>query len=66
MENLKEMSGRASEVPSRTEISDALSDDMKKKGFVFVGSTTCYSIMQAIGMVNDHIVKCFRYKELVQ
>lgn len=55
-----------SEVPSRTEISDALSKDMKKKGFVFVGSTTCYSIMQAIGMVNDHIIKCFRYKELVQ
>ena len=55
-----------SEIPSRTEISDALSEDMKKKGFVFVGSTTCYSIMQAIGMVNDHIIKCFRYKELVQ
>ena len=54
------------EVPSRTEISDALSKDMKKKGFVFVGSTTCYSIMQAIGMVNDHMIKCFRYKEVVQ
>jgi DNA-3-methyladenine glycosylase I len=54
------------EVPSRTEISDALSKDMKKKGFVFVGSTTCYSIMQAIGMVNDHMIKCFRYKQVVQ
>ncbi len=55
-----------SEVPSRTEISDALSKDMKTKGFVFLGSTTCYSIMQAIGMVNDHITKCFRYTELVK
>lgn len=55
-----------SEIPSRTEISDELSKDMKKKGFVFVGPTTCYSMMQAIGMVNDHITKCFRYKELVQ
>lgn len=57
---------KLSEIPSRTEISDALSKDMKKKGFVFVGPTTCYSLMQGIGMVNDHITKCFRYKELVQ
>jgi len=55
-----------SEVPSRTEISDALSKDMKTKGFVFLGSTTCYSMMQAIGMVNDHITKCFRYRELAK
>jgi len=55
-----------SEVPSRTEISDALSKDMKTKGFVFLGSTTCYSMMQAIGMVNDHITKCFRYMELAK
>ena len=53
------------EVPSRTEISDVLSKAMKKKGFVFVGSTICYSLMQAVGMVNDHIVQCFRYKDLM-
>lgn len=53
------------EVPSRTEISDVLSKALKKKGFVFVGSTICYSLMQAVGMVNDHIVQCFRYKDLV-
>jgi DNA-3-methyladenine glycosylase I len=53
------------EVPSRTEISDVLSKALKKKGFVFVGSTICYSLMQAVGMVNDHIVQCFRYKDLI-
>lgn len=53
------------EVPSRTEISDVLSKAMKKKGFVFVSSTICYSLMQAVGMVNDHIVQCFRYKDLI-
>jgi DNA-3-methyladenine glycosylase I len=53
------------EVPSRTGISDVLSKAMKKKGFVFVGSTICYSLMQAVGMVNDHIVQCFRYKDLI-
>ena len=53
------------EVPSRTEISDDLSKDLKKRGFTFVGSTICYSLMQAVGMVNDHITCCFRYKELM-
>ncbi|HET7148420.1 MAG TPA: DNA-3-methyladenine glycosylase I [Candidatus Nitrosopolaris sp.] len=53
------------EVPSRTEISDDLSKDLKKKDFTFVGSTICYSLMQAVGMVNDHTIYCFRYKELV-
>ena len=53
------------EVPSRTEISDVLSKAMKKKGFVFVGTTICYSLMQAVGMINDHIVQCFRYKDIV-
>ena len=40
-----------------------LSEDLKKRGFVFVGSTICYSMMQAVGMVNDHTVSCFKYKE---
>jgi DNA-3-methyladenine glycosylase I len=52
------------EVPSRTEISDDLSKELKKRGFTFVGSTICYSLMQAVGMVNDHTTSCFRYKEL--
>jgi DNA-3-methyladenine glycosylase I len=54
------------DIPSRTEISDVLSNDLKTRGFVFVGSTICYSMMQAVGMVNDHTVYCFRYKDLIQ
>lgn len=53
------------EIPSRTEISDILSKDLKRRGFVFVGTTICYSMMQAVGMVNDHTVYCFRYKDLI-
>jgi DNA-3-methyladenine glycosylase I len=49
---------------SRTDESDALSKDLKKRGFTFVGSTICYAFMQAVGMVNDHMVTCFRYRQL--
>lgn len=49
------------QIPPRTEQSDALSKDLRKRGFNFVGSTICYAFMQAVGMVNDHQVKCFRY-----
>ena len=49
---------------ARTEISDALSKDLIKRGFKFVGSTICYSFMQAVGMVNDHDSSCFRYREV--
>lgn len=52
------------ELPAKTEISDAMSKDLKKRGFKFVGSTICYAFMQAVGMVNDHETTCFRYKEL--
>lgn len=52
------------EVPARTEISDVMSKDLLKRGFKFVGSTICYANMQASGMVNDHLVTCFRHKEL--
>lgn len=52
-------------VPSRTVESDAMSNDLKKRGFKFVGSTICYAFMQAVGLVNDHTTDCFRYKELV-
>jgi len=48
-------------IPARTPQSDAMSKDMKKRGFNFVGSTICYAFMQATGMVNDHAVECFRY-----
>jgi DNA-3-methyladenine glycosylase I len=51
-------------LPARTDESDALSKDLQKRGFRFVGSTICYALMQATGMVNDHSVTCFRYAEL--
>jgi DNA-3-methyladenine glycosylase I len=50
-------------IPARTEESDAMSKDLKKRGFNFVGSTICYAFMQATGMVNDHAVECFRYRK---
>ena len=53
------------QVPARTAESDAMSKDLKHRGFKFVGSTICYAFMQAVGMVNDHVVDCFRYKALV-
>jgi DNA-3-methyladenine glycosylase I len=52
------------EVPAKTPESDAMSKDLKKRGFKFVGSTICYAFMQATGMVNDHLVSCFRHREL--
>ena len=52
------------ELPAKTEISDAMSKDLKKRGFKFVGSTICYAFMQAVGIVNDHTEECFRYKPL--
>ena len=51
-----------SQVPARTEISDTMSKDLKKRGFRFVGSTICYAFMQATGMVNDHGLHCFRHR----
>lgn len=53
-----------SELPAKTELSDAMSKDLTKRGFKFVGSTICYAFMQAAGMVNDHVVDCFRYREV--
>jgi len=53
------------QVPARTEISDALSKELLRRGFKFVGSTICYAFMQAVGMVNDHLVTCFRRAELL-
>ena len=52
------------EVPAKTRESDAMSKELKRRGFTFVGSTICYAFMQAVGMVNDHIVECFRWQEV--
>ncbi len=53
------------DIPPTTPESDAMSKDLKKRGFRFVGSTICYAFMQACGLVNDHEMKCFRYKEVL-
>ena len=55
-----------SELPSKTELSEQMSKDLKKRGFKFVGPTICYAFMQAVGMVNDHVRDCFRYDEINQ
>jgi DNA-3-methyladenine glycosylase I len=61
----KQNSWRAGhKIPARTIESDAMSKDLQKRGFRFVGSTICYAFMQAVGMVNDHSVDCFRYRQL--
>ncbi len=52
-----------SEIPAKTEVSDIISKDLKKRGFTFVGSTIIYAYMQAAGMVNDHTTDCFRYHQ---
>jgi DNA-3-methyladenine glycosylase I len=54
------------DVPAKTSESDAMSKDLKKRGFKFVGSTICYAFMQAVGMVNDHLVGCFRHREVAK
>jgi len=54
------------EIPPRTPKSDAMSKDLLKRGFKFVGSTICYAFMQATGMVNDHVVDCFRHREIAE
>ena len=53
-----------SDLPASTAESDALSKDLRKRGFSFVGTTICYAFMQAVGMVNDHMTDCFRYKQV--
>jgi DNA-3-methyladenine glycosylase I len=54
----------AKDIPASTAESDAMSKDLRKRGFRFVGSTICYAFMQATGLVNDHLTRCFRYREL--
>jgi DNA-3-methyladenine glycosylase I len=55
---------RLADIPATSKESDAMSKDLKLRGFTFVGSTICYAFMQAAGMVNDHLVDCFRYRDL--
>ena len=55
---------KMTDIPANTPESDAMSKDLKKRGFKFIGTTICYAFMQATGMVNDHVEYCFRYKEL--
>ena len=52
------------DVPARTAKSDAMSKDLKRRGFKFIGTTICYAYMQAVGMVNDHLITCFRHRDL--
>lgn len=52
------------QLPASSALSDALSKDLRRRGFRFVGTTICYAFMQAVGLVNDHLVDCFRYREL--
>lgn len=54
-----------SDIPSKTPESDAMSKDLKRRGFKFVGSTICYAFMQAVGMVNDHTTDCYRHRQLL-
>ena len=54
------------QVPARTRESDAMSQDLKRRGFKFIGSTICYAFIQAVGMVNDHTLNCFRHRQLAR
>ncbi len=63
-ETLQPNRKRIEDVPANTPLSDAMSKDLKKKGFTFVGSTICYAFMQAAGLVNDHIADCYRHEQL--
>jgi DNA-3-methyladenine glycosylase I len=64
VDNRPQKRKRGAAVPVRTPLSDELSKDLSKRGFKFVGSTICYAFMQAVGLVNDHDLSCFRYKEI--
>ncbi|UCE14790.1 MAG: DNA-3-methyladenine glycosylase I [Candidatus Heimdallarchaeota archaeon] len=56
---------KLNDIPASTDLSVRISKDMKKRGFNFVGPTICYAFMQSVGMVNDHLIDCFRYKEIL-
>jgi DNA-3-methyladenine glycosylase I len=54
---------KTKDIPTNTKESETMNKDLRKRGFKFVGSTVCYAFMQAVGMINDHEIKCFRYKK---
>jgi DNA-3-methyladenine glycosylase I len=58
--------GSLTQIPARTELSDGLSKELKRRGFRFVGTTICYAFMQAVGVVNDHATDCFRYRSCAE
>lgn len=60
---LRHVYRREDDIPARTELGDTISKDLKKRGFRFFGPTTCYAFLQGAGVVNDHLVSCFRHKE---
>lgn len=55
---------RLADLPAKTPVSEAMSQDLRRRGFAFVGATVCYAFMQAAGLVNDHLMSCFRYAEV--
>jgi DNA-3-methyladenine glycosylase I len=61
----RQNSRKGRDIPARSAESDALSEDLKRRGFRFVGSTICYAFMQAVGMVNDHLTRCYRHRQLM-
>src|SRR5262249_39618532 len=63
-EPIKNVWRQHKQVPPKTRVSEVISKDLQERGFRFVGSTICYAFMQATGMVNDHLVSCFRYREI--
>ena len=63
-QTIKNRWGSSAQVPVSTELSDKLSKDLKRRGFRFVGTTICYSYLQAVGLINDHLVSCFRHTEV--
>jgi len=62
----RQNSRKGRDIPARSAESDALSEDLKRRGFRFVGSTICYAFMQAVGMVNDHLRSCYRHRQLME
>jgi DNA-3-methyladenine glycosylase I len=62
----RQNSRKGRDIPARSAESDALSEDLKRRGFRFVGSTICYAFMQAVGMVNDHLTRCYRHRQLME
>jgi DNA-3-methyladenine glycosylase I len=63
-ESIRNKFSRMSHIPATSSVSDAMSKDLRKHGFKFAGSTICYAFMQAVGIVNDHLTSCFRYKDI--